>query len=173
MFGGVGTASDPYIISNANQLAAMAYLINNNIEAVGTIAYDEGYYVLMSNINLSERFWQPIAIHEDHPFRGRFMFKGHNVYELLLDKDYEVTHYGGLFGYISPDAIINTDPGDYTFAIAFITSGTLLIIIIVIIIIILIYKRQKKAKQLENASTIDINSINKDDEDDDETKKNE
>ena len=53
----------------------MFYLINNNIEAEGTIPYAEGYYRVKTNINLVERFWQPIGTQENakhHKLLGKY-----------------------------------------------------------------------------------------------------
>ncbi len=169
MFGGMGTENDPYLITNERQLAAMAYLINNNIEAKGTIPYADGYYVVRGNINLQERFWQPIGT-ETNPFNGTFDLKNYKVKELLLDKEYAVTHLDGLFGYITDNAKFLTSPSDFTIAMVIMGSVIGLILLILLIIILIIVSKRKKMRKLSTAMT--IQPINKPNDDDDGEEEN-
>ena len=166
MFGGMGTENDPYIITNEKQLAAMAYLINNNVEAKGTIPYADGYYVVRANFNLLERFWQPIGT-EQNPFNGTFDLKNYRVTELLLDKEYAVTHLGGLFGYITENAKFLTSPSDFTVAMIIMGSVLGLILLIILIIILIIISKRKKMRKLSTAMS--IQPINKQSIEDDDS----
>ncbi len=169
MFGGMGTENDPYLITNEKQLAAMAYLINNNVEAKGTIPYADGYYVVRVNFNLLERFWQPIGT-EQNPFNGTFDLKNYRVTELLLDKEYAVTHLDGLFGYITENAKFLTSPSDFTVAMIIMGSVLGLILLIILIIILIIVSKRKKMRKLSTAMT--IQPINKQSTDDDSEEEN-
>lgn len=153
MFSGRGTENDPYVILNENQLAAMAYLINNNVDAQG-VPYAQGYYLVKRDMNLGARFWQPIGT-EEHPFDGTFNLQDNNVIELLLDKEYEVTHLGGLFGYITDNAKFLTGPGNFSITTIIIASVVSFIIILILLIILFIILKRKKMKKLSNSTTID------------------
>ena len=62
--GGDGTELDPYLISSATQLARVAKLIN-----VVNSEYNDKYYKLTKNINLSGKIWTPIG-YESNSFAG-------------------------------------------------------------------------------------------------------
>ncbi len=161
-FTGSGTEENPYVIVTEQQLAAMAYLINNGIEAEGTIPYAQGYYVVRRNMLLSGRFWQPIGT-QLNPFAGTFNLQGYRVSDLELDKAYEVTYLDGLFGYITDDARFITDDSSYITTVIIICSVTFgLLLIIAIIILILVLKR-KKMRKISEASTINSNIMTADD----------
>ncbi len=161
MFSGVGTENDPYVITSEKQLAAMAYLINNNVDAKGKIPYAKGYYIVKKHMNLQERFWQPIGTKEN-PFDGTFNLQDYVVSELLLDKEYEVINLDGLFGYITDNAKFITTPGDYTVAITIVSSIVGFILLLITIIVIIIVVKKKKFRELSNATFVNQNAdINK------------
>ena len=143
MFDGNGTKENPYEIYKIEQLAAMAYLINNNIEAQGTTPYAKGYYRLKIDANLVDKFWVPIGTKEN-PFDGTFDFVDNDVTNLYTDKYYEVTNCDGLFGYITENAKFIRNKADYTLTIILISS--LIGLIVLIIIILLLWKNRKKKK---------------------------
>lgn len=163
MFMGSGTENDPYIIQTEKQLAAMAYLINNNIEAQGTIPYAQGYYLVKGHMNLAERFWQPIGTKEN-PFDGTFNLQDYKVTDLLLDKNYEVTHMDGLFGYITENAKLITRPNNFTVAIIVISSTASLLFIVILTIVIIIILKRRRMRKLSTASTINPDTLNLDDD---------
>ena len=148
-FSGFGTENDPYIILNVEQLSAMAYFINNNISSNGTVPYAKGYYVLKLDLFLTEKFWQPIGT-ESNPFSGTFDYGDYSIYDLLLDKQYEVTCENGLFGY-TKDAIFMHSENNYSSAIWLIvgiSSGVLLVILAIVLWIIIKKKQMKKYSQV-------------------------
>lgn len=93
--GGSGTSSSPYQISNAAQLAYMAYLVNSNT------TYRNKYYQLTADIDLSAHYWYPIG-KENYSFNGTFDGQYHTISNMTIDN--MVTGMGvkylGLFGYI-------------------------------------------------------------------------
>lgn len=93
--GGSGTSSSPYQISNAAQLAYMAYLVNSNT------TYRNKYYQLTADIDLSAHYWYPIG-KENYSFNGMFDGQYHTISNMTIDNT--VTGMGvkylGLFGYI-------------------------------------------------------------------------
>lgn len=93
--GGSGTSSSPYQISNAAQLAYMAYLVNSNT------TYRNKYYQLTADIDLSAHYWYPIG-KENYSFNGTFDGQYHTISNMTIDNT--VTGMGvkylGLFGYI-------------------------------------------------------------------------
>lgn len=93
--GGSGTSSSPYQISNAAQLAYMAYLVNSNT------TYRNKYYQLTADIDLSAHYWYPIG-KENYSFNGTFDGQYHTITNMTINNT--VTGMGvkhlGLFGYI-------------------------------------------------------------------------
>lgn len=93
--GGSGTSSSPYQISNAAQLAYMAYLVNSNT------TYRNKYYQLTADIDLSAHYWYPIG-KENYSFNGTFDGQYHTISNMTIDNT--VTGMGvkylGLLGYI-------------------------------------------------------------------------
>ena len=113
--GGSGTASDPYIISNAQQLAYLAYMVNNGN------SYSGKYFEQTANIDLSAYYWEPIGIkkNKNYPFSGNYTANPFGVITNLYTKsDYD---YAGLFGSVKNATISNIgisggyiEGGDYT-----------------------------------------------------------
>ncbi len=107
--GGNGTASSPYLIETAAQLARLAKLINNKDT---TAAWNSKYYKQTANIDLSTggRIWTPIGnssfdevAENNHtvlknatvPFKGTYDGDGHVVSGI---KNSLLSTTGGLFG---------------------------------------------------------------------------
>ena len=93
---GTGTEDDPYLIENAQQLAYLAYRVNNGLENSGK------YYKVVADIDLygSEDFqWTPIG-NSQHSFNGHFDGGNHTIYGLYVNVT-ENDGYAGLFGYAS------------------------------------------------------------------------
>ena len=57
--GGTGTSSDPYLISNAEQLARLSYLSNSSSYYS---SYNSKTYQLTDDIDLSAHYWIPIGL---------------------------------------------------------------------------------------------------------------
>ena len=106
---GQGTDEDPYIISNAAQLAYFAQLTNSGVTFEGEyiqldrdiyyndlsiFTYDEDGYVdgivEESNVNT----WEQASLYPENAFKGTLWGAGHTVYGL-----YTIDSAGGLIGY--------------------------------------------------------------------------
>ena len=102
---GAGTELNPYIISDAEDLAIMADLVNN--DSYNT--YRVSHYSLTASINLdelatSELKFAPIGT-STKPFTGQFNGNGNIIYNLRITENSSVAplandKYVGLFGYV-------------------------------------------------------------------------
>lgn len=151
-FDGLGTEAYPYKIMSAENFAMMCYLINNNIEvdAPNKVNYKVAYYVLSSAVDFEKAFWVPIGT-EQNPFDGIMQFEYERT-NIFLDKDYPITHYEGLFGYISEYAKFIDSTKTYQTAIIIVCGFVGVLLIITIIFIIL--KSRKKKNFERKSSTI-------------------
>lgn len=103
---GTGSSSNPYIISNADQLSELAYNVNTLHNT-----YEDKYFELNADIDLSGiSSWKPIG-NDDYNFQGNFNGNGHRITGLkYLSTSTSATSsvaYGGLFGYIYGSVIKN------------------------------------------------------------------
>ncbi len=151
---GEGIEGDPYIISNADELALMAYLVNNGIinEVTGK-PYAEGYYSLTADISLSGKYWDPIGT-ETHKFAGvlnlnTFRITGISLcpYEEYLPR----TYYEGLFWCMTNTAQVIQS--NNTLMIALISAGGVLLLLLLLLLILLLVRRRKKKKMEELANS--------------------
>ena len=102
---GGGTELNPYIISDAEDLAIMSDLVNNGDEAT----YRSAYYSLTASVDLDDLVgtkykFAPIGT-ATKPFIGNFNGNGNLVYNLNLTENSDtapllVDQYIGLFGYV-------------------------------------------------------------------------
>lgn len=121
---GEGTASDPYQITNAAELAWLSYTSQS-------VSYENTYFQLKEDIKLNQyengirdswsmmqhvpvnekleilntnetHLWTPIGS-EEHPFAGHFDGGGHIIYGLFISAEQD---YQGLFGYCSESSVI-------------------------------------------------------------------
>lgn len=108
--GGNGTETDPYQISNANELAYLGKVLKNNASE-----YSEAHYVLTADISLNdvsdfenwssdapEYGWEPISMDMGLDcFAGVFDGNGHKITGIFIDADGNQTEtnkdYYGLF----------------------------------------------------------------------------
>ena len=92
--GGSGTEAEPYLISNANELALLAEKVND-----GDNAYNSGSYKLIADINVSGNDWTAIGIGdggEAATFSGIFDGNHKVISGININKPDE--QYQGLFG---------------------------------------------------------------------------
>ena len=75
---GSGTEADPYVIDTAQELADMAYMVNNNK------TYGIKNYKLGANIDLGSQEWTPIGI-SGKPFKGAFDGADFSVTNLKIE----------------------------------------------------------------------------------------
>ena len=108
---GSGTSSDPWLISNAEDLAGLSYVIYKNTDETNSYYeygenyyYSEKYFKQTCNIDVSRFWWQPIGIktdrnweNENRFFAANYNGDGHHV-SGIFTKTYD---YQGLFGKIS------------------------------------------------------------------------
>lgn len=102
--GGKGTILDPYKITNASELALMAYHVNQNKINENGKHYNNCYYSLKNNISLvapdksgNQLVWE--AIGSETVFNGIFWGNGYTISGLYIS-DTE-SDYAGLFGQVS------------------------------------------------------------------------
>ena len=96
--GGSGTESDPYLISNAQQLAYLAYVVNNGN------SYSGKYFEQTANIDLSAYYWNPIGNSRVDSFSGNYDGSGCIISGLFTQSG---KSYQGLFGYCYNASISN------------------------------------------------------------------
>ena len=95
--GGTGTEADPYLITNARELA----LIAKNVNTV-TTDYTGVYFKQTANINLDGAEWQPIGnMSTTTSFKGVYDGADYTIYNMLA-----VGEYSGLFGWIADHAVV-------------------------------------------------------------------
>ncbi|MDR1905791.1 MAG: InlB B-repeat-containing protein [Clostridiales bacterium] len=87
---GTGIYEDPYIISNAEELAYLAELVNNGNE---DLSY--GNYALSGDIDLRGADWTPVG-NGAHAFMGKFDGRGYEISNFVIEA--EGDGYLGLFG---------------------------------------------------------------------------
>ena len=110
--GGNGTEESPYQISNALELARLAYLVNE--EGLDTT---EMYFELIDNIDLdnfdmdnddTNGNWIPIGLRIsdsiEYPFKGNFDGNNYTISNLKINNDFL---FNGLFGIASNASFIN------------------------------------------------------------------
>ena len=109
---GTGTEADPFLIENAQQLAYLAYRVNNGLDANGSHVSNHNYHyklIIDVNLNGSESFqWTPIGYWNSNTdyqcFGGHFDGNGHTISSLYINSTSE---YVGLFGGATDAAIEN------------------------------------------------------------------
>ena len=110
---GTGTEADPFLIENAQQLAYLAYRVNNGLDAGGGHVSNHDYhYKLMVDVDLngSEEFqWTPIGYWNSDSdyqcFGGHFDGNDHTISNLYVNSS---ANRVGLFSYSNDATIENT-----------------------------------------------------------------
>lgn len=95
-WGGSGTESDPYQISNANDLNKLATDVNNGEP------YSGKYFILTADISNVGAF-TPIGRDVNHHFQGNFNGKFHTISGMVIER---ASYYNGLFGRVKGNATI-------------------------------------------------------------------
>ena len=103
-FAGAGTAADPYLLSDAADLFALAGRVNGGDNCAGL------YFALTADVDLGGADWTPIGLYYDPsplsalPFSGHFDGRGHTIsrFSVALQgkTGYTTALCGGLFGYV-------------------------------------------------------------------------
>lgn len=90
---GIGTKSDPFIITKASQFA---YLSEG-------YEFEGKYFSIQVDIDLDNITWTPIGAFESSPFKGNIDFNHHCVYNMNVSGERAI----GLFGYVCNASISN------------------------------------------------------------------
>lgn len=103
-FEGAGSISDPFLISSAEELASLAYYVNN-YRYFETDYYFSDYYIanykMIADIDLNNVPWMPIGIYES-PFSGNFDGNGYKIKNLNIVNLYDGgLSLCGLFGLLT------------------------------------------------------------------------
>lgn len=142
---GSGSQLDPFIISNARELALMSYLINiGKIDSDSGLNYSRAYYRLKNGINLSEYFWIPIGIDEQGKrFNGVLDCRFYKIANAEVEDDSIQTYYSNVFGCIENGKVININRSN-TWLIVGITGS---IICLIGLVLVFIYRSKHKVKK--------------------------
>ena len=98
---GSGTQQDPYQISSAEDLKALAETVNDTTEEL----YDDSYFKLTNDIDLGGQLWTPIGNSlTNGSFEGTFDGDGHYITGLNVSGSEK---FAGLFGYTYGGRILN------------------------------------------------------------------
>ena len=109
---GTGTEADPFLIENAQQLAYLAYRVNNGLDAAGGhVSNHDLYYKLMTDVDLNGREdfqWTPIGYWISntnyYSFGGHFDGNNHTISGLYINSS---ANRVGFFGYTDGATILN------------------------------------------------------------------
>ncbi len=101
-FNGNGTSTEPYIISNASDLAGLSVLVNKGNDFSGK------YIRLEDDIDLSGKQWMPIG-NSNNNFRGIFDGNNHIIKNLTIGSEIEKSDIdcAGLFGSVDNSELLN------------------------------------------------------------------
>ena len=145
---GEGTEASPFIIATREDLAYMAYMINDE----GNEYYASAYYLLVDNLDMDGRFWEPIGT-EENPFSGTFNFDVYSIENLEHYMVYSnpTTSYNGLFWFMTEDAQILITNNALIIGLS--VAGGIILLILLILLIILLVRRRNKKKMEELANS--------------------
>ena len=98
---GSGTKGEPYVITTAQQLADLSYLVNDGRD------YGGKYFELRNDIDLKSQEWTPIGLYQndERPFSG--ILNGNDFTILGLSISNECATGTGLFGYLGEATVKN------------------------------------------------------------------
>lgn len=111
---GSGTAVDPYVITTAQELANMSYIVNAGLQNSDGKNYYELCYKLGADIDIGGKQWVPIGGIKNgtsylYDFKGSFDGDNHTISNLTfnaVNTNYETLGRSGLFYEISGNAEI-------------------------------------------------------------------
>ena len=87
--GGAGSKNEPYLISNAEELARLAYVVNGKMQDTDGIEFSRKHYELTTDIDLKKYEWTPIGERKQgniSPFSGHFNGRGFRISNLQIGK---------------------------------------------------------------------------------------
>ncbi|MBP3619262.1 MAG: InlB B-repeat-containing protein [Clostridia bacterium] len=140
---GKGTAKDPYLIETAEDLAFMMKKINSGARDNFGNLYSEAYYLLMTDLQLTEQFWTPIGT-EASKFNGTFNFNNYEISGIYNAFFYDTISFKGLFGIVGAQGkiILSITSLWYLYLI----GGLVGILVIAFTTIVLIAVRRKRRR---------------------------
>lgn len=119
IWGGDGSNSDPYQISNAEKLTALQTQVNEN-----GFSYTGKWFRLTNNIDLNNELWTPIGVDSLHFFGGSLDGGGKTISGLKVETDRQ---WAGLFGSVRGTYGVPMTMRDLTLkngSVKFTSSGT-------------------------------------------------
>ena len=99
-FDGLGTAKNPYLIQNKDDLYRFARLVNSGYYGDD---FRTACYKQTANIYLENEEWTPIGVGYEKSFDGIYNGNNHSIYGLNVDAQ---TDYAGLFSTIQSEGLI-------------------------------------------------------------------
>jgi hypothetical protein len=106
---GNGTQTDPYLLETAQQLAYLAYYVNQGTEAVNYVVGSNTYWKLTVDVDLNSLSWTPIGFYvsgtDHYEFGGHFDGSGHTVANLQINGESSA----GLFARMNGGSIRNIE----------------------------------------------------------------
>ena len=144
-FKGSGTDDDPYQIFTVEDLVLMMQLCNSGVVSSGGVQFRSASYILMDNLTIPEKFWTPIGTIE-YSFNGYFNFNGYTVSQIFNAYIYEAVSYDGLFGVLSPNAVILKDKTNIWYV--YLIAGVGGLVLIVVVVLIIVAKKRKKRREM-------------------------
>lgn len=143
---GEGNSNNPYIISSAEDLAYVAYMVNER----GNTSFANAHYRLGANIDLAGKYWSPIGT-EDNRFNGTFDYDVYKISNVSVVFGYVGDlNRDGVFGYLGDKANITEASNDLM--IALIIVGVVIFLILLALLIFLLVRRNRKKKLEELAN---------------------
>lgn len=98
---GNGEKETPFVIANEKQLKAFRNQVNKGND------YDNVYFELGNDIDLSSSNWLSIGKDDKNKFKGNFDGKNYSITGLKVNGSFENNVYYGLFGYVEEAYICN------------------------------------------------------------------
>lgn len=140
---GEGTANNPFMISSCEDMAFLAYAVNNGLVSESGVAYTDAYYKVTRDLDFTGKYWIPIGT-QNHPFNGIIYLDTFKITGITHYMTYVPgTYCEGLIWFMTERAQVITSNSNLVIALS-ITGGILLLLILIIIIIVIARKRKKK-----------------------------
>lgn len=145
-FGGNGSVGNPYKIATVEDLILMMQYVNSGKFAPNGTRYRDSAFILLADIDLTDKFWTPIGTEENN-FNGYFNFNDHKITGIYHAFMFEVVSFDGLFGVLgnSAEIVLNQTSLWYVYLIVAII---LLLLILLIVLLLIARKRRLRREQL-------------------------
>ena len=144
---GEGTSGSPYIISTAEDLSFVSYMVNER----GNSSFANAYYRLGANIDLTGKYWSPIGTQEN-PFNGTFDYDVYTITGVAVVYGYTGDlNRDGVFGYLGANANLTEASNDLMIALIIVGVIIFLILLALLIFFLVRRKRKKDLEELANS----------------------